>query len=62
VEPLKNRADHWVKLDNDADNVFRLIAATLEEVKPSRPWNQRILVGIWAVSYLYPNMMLKRRA
>lgn len=40
------------KLDNHADDLFRLIAATLADVKPSRPWNQRVLVGCWAV-YLY---------
>ena len=51
LEPLKNnRIDHWAKLDNHADKVFRLIATTLQEVKPSRPWNQRVLIGVWAVS------------
>ena len=53
VEPLKrNRVDHWTKLDNKADDIFRLIGATLEEVKPSRPWNQRVLLGCWAVCTL----------
>jgi hypothetical protein len=27
-----------------------LIAATLEEVKPSRAWNERVVLGCWAVS------------
>jgi phosphatidylglycerol phospholipase C len=53
VEPFKkNRVDRWAKLDNDADNVFRSIAATMEGVKPSRPWNERVLLGCWAVSIL----------
>ncbi|KAH6683033.1 putative glycerophosphoryl diester phosphodiesterase [Halenospora varia] len=53
LEPLKNnRIDHWAKLDNHADKVFRLIATTLQEVKPSRPWNQRVLIGVWAAKYL----------
>jgi hypothetical protein len=46
--------DIWVlldiKLDNDADDVMRLIAETLAEVKSPKPWNQRILLGCWAVS------------
>ncbi|KAH8690670.1 putative glycerophosphoryl diester phosphodiesterase [Talaromyces proteolyticus] len=41
------------KLDDYADDLFRLIAATLAEVKPSScPWNQRVLVGCWAAKYL----------
>lgn len=43
------------KLDNDADDIMRLIAKTLEEVKPSRPWKQRIVLGCWAVSCLFKN-------
>ena len=40
------------KLDNDADDVMRLIAKTIEETNPSpnRPWRERILLGCWAVS------------
>lgn len=54
TEPFKkDRVDHWRKLDNRADDVFRLIAATLAEVKPSRPWNERVLVGCWAVSFTF---------
>lgn len=38
------------QLDNDADDVMRLIAKTIREVPPSyRPWNQRIVLGCWAV-------------
>lgn len=43
------------KLDDYADDLFRAIAATLADVPPSsRPWNQRILLGCWAVGlYFY---------
>jgi hypothetical protein len=30
---------------------MRLISATLEDVKPSRPWNERVILGFWAVSF-----------
>ncbi|KAG9236214.1 putative glycerophosphoryl diester phosphodiesterase [Amylocarpus encephaloides] len=40
-----------IKLDND-DDVFRLMSATLEEAKPSKAWNQRILLGIWHEKHL----------
>jgi hypothetical protein len=46
----RNKVNHWRQLDNHADDVFRLIGTTLAEVKPSRPWNQRVLLGCWAVS------------
>lgn len=42
------------KLDEQADDLLRSIAATLRDVdvKVSRcPWNQRVLVGCWAVSF-----------
>jgi hypothetical protein len=59
LEPFKKRRiDHWEKLDNDADDVMRLIAATLDEVKPSRAWNERVLLGCWAVSVLVAFLML----
>ena len=40
------------KLDNDADDVMRLIAKTIKETDPSpnRPWRERILLGCWAAS------------
>ncbi|CAK4034183.1 related to glycerophosphoryl diester phosphodiesterase family [Lecanosticta acicola] len=50
--------DVWVlldiKLDNQADDVMRLIASTINSVKPSpeRPWKDRIVLGIWAAKYL----------
>ncbi|MCJ1308775.1 hypothetical protein MMC25_002430, partial [Agyrium rufum] len=52
------REDVWVlldiKLDNDADTVMRLIGSTIASVKPSasKPWTQRIVLGIWAAKYL----------
>lgn len=45
--------DIWVMLDikpdNDAEAIMRLIAADIAEVKPTKPWNERIVLGIWAV-------------
>jgi glycerophosphoryl diester phosphodiesterase len=43
-----------IKLDNDPTNVMRLIAATIASVpsQPQRPWNKRIVLGIWAAKYL----------
>lgn len=42
------------QLDNDADDVMRLIAETIDHVRPhpNKPWNQRIVLGIWAVRKL----------
>jgi phosphatidylglycerol phospholipase C len=36
--------------DNNADDVMRLIARTLKEGSPLRPWSERILLGFWIVS------------
>ncbi|MCJ1350817.1 MAG: hypothetical protein MMC33_000798 [Icmadophila ericetorum] len=50
--------DKWllldIKLDSDADTVMRLIADAIFSVppNPSKPWNQRIVLGIWAAKYL----------
>jgi hypothetical protein len=49
--------DIWIildiKLDNDAETVMRLIGEAVASVKPSnRPWNERVLLGIWAVCLL----------
>lgn len=42
-----------IKLDNDADNVIRLIAETIKAApQPKRPWNKRVVMGIWAAKYL----------
>lgn len=42
------------KFDDHTDDLFRLTAATLADVKSSRPWNQRVLVGCWAVGLYIP--------
>lgn len=43
-----------IKLDNDADDIMRLIAATIASVSPSpkRRWEERIVLGAWAAKYL----------
>jgi phosphatidylglycerol phospholipase C len=41
-----------IKLQDDPDDMMRLIAETLAEVKPTKPWEQRIVLGCWAVSSL----------
>ncbi|KAH7555507.1 hypothetical protein BM1_07130 [Bipolaris maydis] len=43
-----------IKLDNDADDVMRLIGDTIRSVPPlpSRPWQSRIVLGCWAAKYL----------
>ncbi len=43
-----------IKLDNNADDVMRLIANTIDSVVPSqtRLWRDRILLGIWAAKFL----------
>jgi hypothetical protein len=42
-----------IKLDNDADNVMRLIANTIHSIpSPSRPWSDRVVLGIWAAKFL----------
>ncbi|TVY17501.1 Phosphatidylglycerol phospholipase C [Lachnellula arida] len=52
MEVLMCNKTALAKVDNYADDLFRRIAATLADVKSSRPWNQRILVGCWAAKYL----------
>ncbi|CAF9907078.1 MAG: hypothetical protein ALECFALPRED_003059 [Alectoria fallacina] len=43
-----------IKLDNDANKIMRLIAETIQAVPPNplKPWNQRIVLGCWAVKFL----------
>ncbi|SMR45460.1 unnamed protein product [Zymoseptoria tritici ST99CH_3D1] len=44
-----------IKLDNDAEDVMRLIASTIASVPVAygrKPWEQRIVLGIWAAKYL----------
>ena len=38
-----------IKLDNDAESIMQLIAETIASVNPSKPWEQRIVLGCWAV-------------
>ncbi|RMZ88881.1 hypothetical protein DV736_g3885, partial [Chaetothyriales sp. CBS 134916] len=51
-------SDVWVlldiKIDNDADTVMRLIAEVINSVPPSptRPWSDRIVLGIWVPKFL----------
>lgn len=39
-----------IKLDNNDEDIMRRIACTIAEVKPSTPWNQRVVLGCWTVS------------
>ncbi|KIW93384.1 uncharacterized protein Z519_05989 [Cladophialophora bantiana CBS 173.52] len=42
-----------IKLDNNSDDVMRLIAKTLASVDPGqRAWEERVVLGIWAAKFL----------
>ncbi|KAI9748676.1 MAG: hypothetical protein M1815_003033 [Lichina confinis] len=42
-----------IKIDNNVDDVMRLMAQAIQAVPPSaRPWNERIVLGCWAATYL----------
>ncbi|KAF2272494.1 tubulin-domain-containing protein [Westerdykella ornata] len=42
-----------IKIDNDPDDVMRLISETIRSVPPSRdPWSARIVLGCWTAKYL----------
>jgi glycerophosphoryl diester phosphodiesterase len=42
-----------IKLDNNSDDVMRLIAKTLASIHPGqRAWNERVVLGIWAAKFL----------
>ena len=43
-----------IKLDNDADAIMRLLGSTIASVPPpeTKPWKERLLLGIWAAKYL----------
>ncbi|KAF2452125.1 tubulin-domain-containing protein [Karstenula rhodostoma CBS 690.94] len=43
-----------IKLDNDQEDVMRAIADAIDSVTPSptRPWQSRIVLGIWAAKFL----------
>ena len=52
------RADIWVlldiKLDNNDEDIMRLIASTIASVPalPSHPWSSRIVLGCWSAKYI----------
>lgn len=54
----EEREEIWVlldiKLDNNAEDIMRLIASTLSSVPPtpSRPWNTRIVLGCWSAKHI----------
>ena len=59
MEVIMGNKPAQAKVDNYADDLFRSVAAKLADVKSSRPWNERILVGCWAVSfYTLPTFLL----
>jgi hypothetical protein len=39
-------------MDNNTDDIMRLMGEVVNDTKPSptRPWNDRIVLGIWSVS------------
>ncbi|KAI9697815.1 MAG: hypothetical protein M1836_004491 [Candelina mexicana] len=42
-----------LKLDNNADDIMRLIAETIRQIaSPRKPWNERIVLGCWAGKFL----------
>lgn len=44
-----------IKLDNSAEQIMRLLGETISSISPSngsKPWRERILLGIWAAKYL----------
>jgi len=43
-----------IKMDNNIDDVMRVIGEAVKSVKPSpsRPWNERVVLGIWSASFL----------
>lgn len=43
-----------IKLDNDAEDIMRLLGATMDRVQqpPGRSWRERIVLGLWAAKYL----------
>ena len=48
---MRFRLKLTIQLDNDADDVMRLIAETIKQIPahPQNPWNQRVVLGCWAV-------------
>jgi glycerophosphoryl diester phosphodiesterase len=54
----EERKDIWVlldiKLDNNPEDIIRLIASTIaaSPCLPSSPWSSRIVLGCWAAKYI----------
>ncbi|KAL8864578.1 MAG: hypothetical protein Q9198_009775 [Flavoplaca austrocitrina] len=42
-----------IKIDNDSDDIMRLMAKTIEETSPNprSPWDRRIVLGCWAAKF-----------
>ncbi|KAL9015409.1 MAG: hypothetical protein Q9185_007189 [Variospora sp. 1 TL-2023] len=42
-----------LKIDNDADDLMRIIAGTIKNIQPhpDRPWHKRIVLGCWAAKF-----------
>ncbi|KAL8730927.1 MAG: hypothetical protein Q9166_003717 [cf. Caloplaca sp. 2 TL-2023] len=42
-----------IKIDNDADDIMRLMAETIESIPPNpkSPWDRRIVLGCWAAKF-----------
>jgi hypothetical protein len=57
--------DIWILLDikihDDPDDMMRLLADTLADVKPTKPWEQRVVLGIWTVSSTPLETLLRLR-
>ncbi|EPE29484.1 PLC-like phosphodiesterase [Glarea lozoyensis ATCC 20868] len=41
-----------IKLDDDPETLFKLLASTIADVTPSKPWNQRLVLGCWLAKLL----------
>lgn len=51
-EALWSDGSKQEKCNVQVDALFKAIAKTLDGVKSATPWNQRVMVGCWAVSFL----------
>ncbi|EHL03714.1 hypothetical protein M7I_0361 [Glarea lozoyensis 74030] len=51
-----------IKLDDDPETLFKLLASTIADVTPSKPWNQRLVLGCWLQVMVGPfgNAMRKK--
>lgn len=54
LSPFRRKQGDQQNDGDQANKLFKAIAVTLEEVKPSRPWTERILIGCWAVGHCNP--------